>query len=153
MSSAAKRFAGCVLLANWLKQSAGVWPALKGVAPFAAPNDEWLYNLHFAEGATPLLSGSVPDKTRNTPDAKAHNGRLETVAWAYERSKGGRSFGFSGAHEHKYWRLESQRRLVTNAVLWSAKLEIPKEGAPVEMDPRALDRNLDDKSKPAGKAL
>ena len=126
-------------------------PVLNGVAPFAAPNDGWLYNLHFAENVTPILSGAVPDKSRSTEDAKAHNGRAETVAWAYERPKGGRSFVFTGAHEHKYWRLESQRRMVANAVLWTANLSVPESGAAVEMDPADLAKNLDDKSKTAAK--
>jgi type 1 glutamine amidotransferase len=126
-------------------------PILNGVQPFAAPMDGWLYNLHFADSITPLLSGTVPDKTRNTPDARAHLGRAETVAWAYTRPKGGRSFVFTGCHEHKYWRLESQRRFVVNGVLWTAKLDVPSSGAVVEMDPAELGRNLDDKSKPAPK--
>lgn len=126
-------------------------PSLNGVQPFAAPNDGWLYNLHFADTITPLLFGAVPDTTRHTADAKSHMGRLETVAWAYERPKGGRSFVFTGCHEHKYWRLESQRRFVVNGVLWSAKLEVPQSGAPVEMDPAEVGRNLDNKSTPSAK--
>jgi len=125
---------------------------LNGVEPFAAPNDGWLYNLHFAENVVPLLAGGVPDKTRSTPDAKANAGRSEVVGWAYERPKGGRSVVFTGAHEHKYWRLESQRRFVTNAILWSANLSVPEGGAKVEMDVVELAKNLDDKSPKPAKA-
>jgi hypothetical protein len=121
-----------------------------GVEPFFAPFDGWLFNYHFAENVTPILTGTVPDKFRTTPDAKAHAGRAETFAWAYTRPDGGRSFGFSGCHLHTNWSIESQRRLVTNGILWAAKLPIPEKGAPVAMAPEALEKNLD--SKAAAKA-
>ena len=120
----------------------------RGVAPFAAPLDGWLYNLHFAPGAIPLLAGAVPDKHRTTADAKAHAGRNEVVAWAFEREKnGGRSFAFTGCDLHRNWSVESQRRFVTNGILWSAKIEVPATGAPVSFDSAALTKNLD--AKPA----
>lgn len=104
----------------------------RGVQPFAAPKDGWLYNLHFAEkGVTPLLSGQVPDKNRSTEDAKSHAGRAEVIAWAYERPNGGRSVGFTGCDLHAGWGIESQRRFMVNAILWAAKLPVPVEGAKV----------------------
>lgn len=132
-------------------------PVLRGVKPFAAPGDGWLYNLHFRagmKGVVPLLQGTVPDKSRTTPDAKLHKGRPEVIAWAYERPGGGRSFGFTGCDLHKNWEIQSQRRLVINAVLWTAKLPVPEGGAPVDFDLADLKRNLDDKrsaTSPASK--
>ena len=61
------------------------------------------------------------------------DGSKETVAWAWERPDKGRSFGFSGLHFHDNWRLPEYRRLVTQAVLWSVKLSVPKEGANVDV--------------------
>lgn len=104
----------------------------RGVTPFAAPKDGWLYNLHFAEkGVTPLLSGAVPDKYRTTEDSKAHAGRNEVIAWAYERPNGGRSVGFTGCDLHSGWGVESQRRFMVNAILWTAKVAVPENGAHV----------------------
>jgi hypothetical protein len=123
-----------------------------GVTPFHVPFDGWLYNLQFAPGAIPLLAGPVPDKSRSTADAMTHVGRPEVVAWAYERPTGGRSFAFTGCHLHKNWSLESERRLVTNGILWTAKFEIPAEGAPVAFNPASLTANLDAKPAPAPKA-
>jgi type 1 glutamine amidotransferase len=119
---------------------------LRGVKPFAAPKDGWLYNLHFApSGVTPILSGLIPDKARTTADAKAHRGRAEVVAWAFERSGGGRSFAFTGCDLHSNWALESQRRLVINGILWSAGLPVPEGGAPVTYDLAKLPENWDRK--------
>jgi hypothetical protein len=119
----------------------------RGVQPFSAPMDGWLYNLHFADGATPLVMGQVPDKSRSTADAKAHNGRAETIGWAFERANGGRSFAFTGGDLHRNWQVEGQRRLVTNGILWAAKVEVPEGGAPVAFEPADIAKNLD--AKPA----
>jgi len=123
-------------------------PINRGVTTFAAPFDGWLYNLHFAAGATPLLSGQVPDKARSTANAKEHVGRAEVVAWSFERPNGGRSFAFTGCDLHRNWSVESQRRFVTNGILWAAKVEVPDIGAAVPVSPEALTRNFDAKPLP-----
>lgn len=127
---------------------------LNGVQAFSAPKDGWLYNLRFADkGVTQLLSGSVPDTSRSTADAKSHVGRAEIVGWTFERDNGGRSFGYTGCDLHKNWDVESQRRLVTNAILWCAKVAVPAAGAKVEVKPEDLTANMDRKvfntAKPA----
>lgn len=65
-------------------------------------------------------------------------GNLETVAWAYERPDGGRSFGFSGMDPHANWRQPSYRRLAAQAVLWTLKLPVPGGGLPVEVPEELL---------------
>jgi len=128
-------------------------PIMRGVQPFSAPLDGWLYNLHFApKGVTPLVVGAVPDKARTSADAKAHAGRDEVIGWAFERAEGGRSFGFTGADWHANWAVESQRRLIVNGILWTAGLDVPAAGASVPIRPEELTRNWDDKPKPAPKA-
>jgi hypothetical protein len=120
-----------------------------GVAAFSAPHDGWLYNLHFADKIVPLVTGAVPDKSRSSADAKAHPGRDEIIGWAYQRAGGGRSFGFTGCDLHKNWGIEAQRRLVVNGILWTAGLEVPANGAKVEIAPEDLTKNFDAKPAPA----
>ncbi len=127
-------------------------PITRGVRPFTI-NDEWYFNIRFrpeAKGVTPILRATPPDRVRGTPAAKEHKGREEVVAWTFERADGGRSFGFTGGHRHGNWGDENFRRLVTNAILWTANVEVPKGGAKVELDPAELKRNLDRKI-PRGK--
>jgi hypothetical protein len=122
-------------------------PITRGVKPFSI-RDEWYYNIRFApemKGVTPIVKAPPPDNTRGTAAAKEFPGREEILAWAYDRANGGRSFGFTGAHFHRNWGDESFRRLVVNAILWSAKLNVPTEGARVNLDPADLNRNLDRK--------
>jgi hypothetical protein len=125
-------------------------PIARGVKPFTI-KDEWYYNIHFVndmKNLTPILKATPPDETRRTASAKAHPGRDEILAWAYDRADGGRSFGFTGAHFHKNWGDENFRRVVVNAILWSAGIEVPKDGAKVDLAAEELNRNLDRKGKP-----
>jgi type 1 glutamine amidotransferase len=125
-------------------------PITRGVKPFTL-RDEWYYNMRWIDdmkGVTPILQALPPDNTRGTPAAKARKGVIETMAWAFEREGNkGRSFGFTGGHFHRNWADEDFRRLVVNAILWSAKVEVPEKGAKVEFDPADLNKNLDRKGK------
>jgi type 1 glutamine amidotransferase len=125
-------------------------PITRGVKPFTL-RDEWYYNMRFVEdkqGVTPILQAVPPDDTRRTQAAALRKGQIETLAWAYERPDGGRSFGFTGAHFHRNWADENFRRVVVNAILWAAQVDVPEGGAKVEFDPADLNRNLDNKGKP-----
>jgi type 1 glutamine amidotransferase len=124
-------------------------PITRGVKPFVL-RDEWYYNIRFPEdmkGVTPILTAIPPDSTRGTKAAKEHPGRPEHLAWAYERPDGGHGFGFTGAHFHRNWADENFRRLVVNAILWTAKVDVPEGGAKVDFDPADLNKNLDKKGK------
>jgi len=134
-------------------------PIANGVKPFTI-NDEWYFNMHWAgdvtdvkdaRGVTPILQAVPPDSSRRTEDAKKYPGRLETMAWAFERPSGSRGFGFTGGHKHANWGDENFRRVVVNAILWSAKVDVPESGAKVELDSADLSKNLDTKAvkKPA----
>jgi type 1 glutamine amidotransferase len=124
-------------------------PISRGVKPFKI-RDEWYYNMRWLPDQSkvlPVLQAVPPDATRGTADAKSHPGRSEVTAWAYERANGGRAFGFTGGHTHRNWANDDFRRLVVNAILWTAKVEVPAEGAKCVLAPDAIERNLDDKGK------
>jgi type 1 glutamine amidotransferase len=130
-------------------------PITAGMAPFPLLKDGWLYHLQFAPtGVTPLLSAQMPESSRKSEAAKAHAGRDEVVAWAYERPGGGRSFGFTGADLHSNWGEAQQRRLVLGGLLWAAGLEVPAGGLAPEVSAQELAANWDRKlftAKPKGK--
>ena len=129
-------------------------PVTRGVKPFAV-RDEWYFNMRFRpdmKGVIPLLSAKPDDQTRqgvsSSPrgpyqhivDAK---GRDEVLAWAVERPDGGRGVGFTGAHTHKNWGDPNFRKFVLNAILWSARLDIPSEGVESKVSDDELKENLD----------
>lgn len=108
-------------------------PIFHGVEPFQI-DDGWLWNIRFAPrkaGVTPLLRAVQP---KSKDDIKK-DGAI--IAWAYERPGGGRSVTFTGGHLQKSFDEEGYRRFLTNAVLWSAGVEIPKEGAKVDWKEKA----------------
>lgn len=122
-------------------------PILRGVKPWKI-RDEWYYNMRFAPDPTkvvPLLRATPPDATRGTPAAKAAAGREEILSWEIERADGGRGFGFTGAHFHKNWGDDNFRRYVLNAILWTAKAEVPKDGVASSVSADELAANLDPK--------
>ncbi|MFM9079177.1 MAG: hypothetical protein ACKOTE_03405, partial [Opitutaceae bacterium] len=62
---------------------------------------------------------------------------------------GGRGFGFTGAHYHANWGNEDFRRIVLNAILWLARMEVPAGGVKSTVTADDLAVNLD--PKPAAK--
>ena len=142
-------------------KSLPVHPITRGVKPFKT-KDEWYFNMRFRDGKAgvkDILVATPSDAVRDGPyvapkgpypHIQAAKGKPETMMWAVERPDGGRGFGFTGGHFHLNWQNDDQRRLMLNALVWLAKLEVPKGGvnsAPVS-DAEAY-QNLDDK-KPAG---
>ncbi len=122
-------------------------PITRGVPPFTL-RDEWYFHMRFVpdgKGVTAILRTVPPAMARTSEEAKKHAGEPEITSWAYERPNGGRSFGYSAGHFHDNWGEENVRRLVVNGILWTAKVEIPKDGAKVDTKLGVLSRNLDDK--------
>jgi hypothetical protein len=145
-------------------KSLPVHPITRGVHPFKT-EDEWYMNMRFRdgkEGVKDILVATPSDATRDGPyvspkgpypHIQAAKGRPETMMWAVERADGGRGFGFTGGHYHKNWQNDDQRRLLLNALVWLAKLDVPAGGidsAPVSDE--ELKQNLDDKSVKKPKA-
>ena len=134
-------------------------PISNGVHPFST-NDEWYFNMRFRQGmqgVTPVLSAVPPDSTMSRPDGvrsgnptvrQAVADKLpQHVAWAAERPDGGRGFGFTGGHFHKGWGHNDQRKLMLNAILWTAKATVPATGVESTVTPEELEANLDPKGK------
>src|SRR4029453_9892871 len=122
-------------------------PITRGVAAFTL-RDEWYFNMRFAPSSSalvPILKATPPDDTRRTAAAKEHPGREEVVAWAFERPDGGRGFGFTGGYFHFNWADATFRKLVLNALLWTAKMEVPAAGVSSRVTEDELKQNLDPK--------
>ena len=120
--------------------------------------------MRFREGMAsvkPILTAVPPDSTMSRPDG-ARSGNPDVrkavankvpqhVAWAAERPGGGRGFGFTGGHFHKGWANNDQRKLVLNAILWTAKATVPANGVESVVTEEDLKQNLDPKPAPKAK--
>ncbi|MBT3596726.1 MAG: hypothetical protein HN505_12210 [Verrucomicrobia bacterium] len=133
-------------------------PVTRGVKPFKV-KDEWYFNMRWRSdmgGITPILTASPTDDVRDGPyvwpkgpypHIKKDKGRKETMMWVRERPDGGRGFGFTGGHHHVNWGNDDFRKVVLNALLWIAKVEVPPQGVVSFISEEDLSKNLDPKGK------
>jgi len=134
-------------------------PVTRGVHPLKI-FDEWYFHMRFRQdtaGLIPVLNAVAPMTTMNrgdgphegNPDVRdsVRKGEMQHMAWAYQRPNGGRGFGFTGGHYHKNWGNDDVRKLVLNAILWTAKIEVPPGGALTHVTSEDLQKNLDAKKR------
>lgn len=93
-------------------------PVSRGVDPFAY-KDAFASFARPAAGVTPILTTQIRDAGQNGQ---------RTVAWAFDRPGGGRSFAFSGLHHLSGLDSPELRKLLLNAVVWTAGLDVPAHG-------------------------
>jgi len=107
-----------------LRQLKPTHPICRGWSEYEL-HDEYYLNPVISDEATPLLQVAAKDKP-------------VTVGWAFERPGGGRSFATTLGHFYRNFQEEAFRRMVINAILWTAQLEIPKSGAMVGLSKEQL---------------
>ena len=103
-------------------------PIARGLGPFSV-REEFYYKIKFArplDQITPLVRVPIENES-------------ETVAWAWERPDGGRSFGFTGGHFHENWERPEYRRLVAQGIVWMLGLPVPDKGLNVDVTQDALE--------------
>lgn len=102
-------------------------PILRGVGP-----------IHIREEVYSRMRFPAEDSRRTSLLLKQAEGdRVEnTIAWAVERRGGRRGFGFTPGHYYEHWWNPDFRKLVLNAIVWSAGVEVPAGG--VECPPDGL---------------
>ncbi len=134
-------------------------PITRGVKPFSV-HDEWYYHMRFRDGmknVTPILTAIPPDSTRKGPDGphsgnptvRSRLGMPEHVAWAYERPDGGRGFGCTGGHTHWVYAQNDFRKLMLNAICWTARIDVPADGvATVTPTVPQMEANLEGERPP-----
>jgi hypothetical protein len=97
-------------------------PALRGWKTFTVHDEPYIKNYFGKEGlaknVTPLATSQLP------PEAP----QQEIVAWAVSRAGGGRGAGVVMPHFYKNWRDGDLRMLIMNAIVWSARLDVPADG-------------------------
>lgn len=97
--------------------------------------DEYYLNLAFNPNIKPVLKVEIKDVPH-------------TVGWVLERPKTkGRSFGFVCGHFHANFGEPAFRRAIVNGILWTAHLEVPAEGAPVDIAPKDMELPPDTRKK------
>jgi type 1 glutamine amidotransferase len=136
----------------------------RGVEPFEL-NDEWYYHMRFVpemSRVTPILTAMPPVSSLSRPDGP-HEGNPDVrkailedmqpqhLAWAFVRGDGiGRGFGFTGGHFHYNWENDNFRKIVLNAIVWTAHVEVPANGVESSTPDKAEIEANQDYPKPGG---
>jgi type 1 glutamine amidotransferase len=124
-----------------IEPAQGDHPVLRGWKAFTVHDEPYIKNYFGKEGpaanVTALATSQLPPESP----------QREIVAWAVSRSDGGRGAGIVMPHFYKNWQVDDLRMMILNAVVWSAKLDVPAEGVktavpelarfePAAMEPR-----------------
>ncbi len=72
----------------------------------------------FAPGVVPLATVEFPLDAPKT----------EVIAWAIERTSGGRGMGVTMPHFYRNWERDELRTFIMNGIVWSAGREVPADG-------------------------
>jgi type 1 glutamine amidotransferase len=105
-----------------IEPTTGDHPVLRGWKPFTVHDEPYINNYFGKDGpaknVTALATSMLPPESP----------QREVVAWAVSRDDGGRGVGIVMPHFYKNWRVADLRMLIMNAIVWSAKREVPAEG-------------------------
>lgn len=107
-----------------LKQLDTKHPICRGWSEYEL-HDEYYLNPVVTDEATPLLQVNT-------------KGDDVVVGWAFERTDGGRAYGTTLGHFYRNFQRTEFRRAIVNAILWTAHVEVPVGGAPVDLSEAEL---------------
>ncbi len=132
----------------------------RGVTPFKA-YDEFYFNMQWpkkeeCDCCRPLaVATPTPDKIIKYINmwnkfGEQCFGKEQALMWCRDPkvADGGRGVGFVGGHYHCNWAIDDFRKLVLNAIVWTARVEVPKGGVNAgKVTKEELNKNLDPKKK------
>ena len=119
--------------------------------------DEFYYNMRFptkeeCDCCGPTVTAiPTPDRMIRYINLWNQNGvdgfgKKQALMWHRDppAEKGGRGIGFTGGHYHRNWAIDEFRKMVLNAIVWTARIDVPKDGvASQPVTKELLNENLD----------
>lgn len=100
-------------------------PVLNGVKPFKI-YEEYYFDMRFRDDDPRLIPIIEVSELENKHPLG------DVVAWAVERDDGGRGFGTTLGHLYANWRKDDYRKLLVNAIAWTAGAQVPENGIETE---------------------
>ena len=88
-------------------------------------NDEPYINNYFGPDGNGLAPNVTALATSMLPPESP---KREIVAWCAERPDGGRGMGIVMPHFIRSWKVDDLRKFIMNGIVWTAKLDVPKDG-------------------------
>jgi len=80
----------------------------------------------------------VLDKAKPYLQVTERKGKDVIVGWVHERDGGGRSFATTLGHPYANFQREPFRRMIVNGILWAAQVDVPADGARVDISKEDL---------------
>ena len=118
-------------------------PIANGLPETFPAFDEFYYSMVFANekecGCCGAAVTAVPEPERMIHYVNLWNkngedgfGKPQKLMWYKDTpvGQGGRGIGFTGGHYHKNWAIDEFRKMVLNAIVWTARGDVPKHGVP-----------------------
>ena len=99
----------------------GEHPILSGIKPFKM-KEEYYYNIRFQDHDSRL------QLIAEVPELEGREGNGNAVAWAVERTDGGRGFSTTMGHFYSNWQNGNFRKMILNGIVWAAGAAIPEGG-------------------------
>lgn len=123
---------------RWLSYLGGTWVSnvglstdksnLKQLIPDHPVCRGWKeYELHDEFYLNPTIEKARPLLQVHTKEKDV------VVAWVHEREDGGRAMGTTLGHFYRNFQIPAFRRMVVNGILWSAHVDVPEAGAPIDI--------------------
>jgi gluconolactonase len=140
---------------TWLSYLGGTWVSNVGLSEGRSPLKQLIPEHPICRGWKEF---EIEDEYYLNPTIKLakpllqvteRKGKDVIVGWVFERPNGGRAFGTTLGHPYANFQREPFRRLIVNAILWSARVEVPKQGAPVHLKEADLALPPKDAASPA----
>jgi type 1 glutamine amidotransferase len=129
---------------KWLEYLGGTWVSNVGLSggksplvrlipehPICRGWDE--YEIEDEYYLNPIIKEAKPFL-----QVRERGGKEVIVGWVYERPGGGRSFATTLGHPYRNFQIEAFRRMLANAILWTAGRDVPEGGAPVNVGEEVL---------------
>jgi type 1 glutamine amidotransferase/azurin len=121
-TTANKWFSAITTRDDWkVSQGTPGHPIANGVSEPFSLKEEFYYKIRFRDDDQRLKPLWQVDIDGLSPLER-------TTAWCVERADGGRGFGTTAGHFYSNWDVPQFRKTILNAIAWTAKLEVPKEG-------------------------
>ncbi len=99
-------------------------PVWNGCREFTLNDEPYINNYFGKDGNKPAANVTALAVSMLPPEAP----KKETVSWCVERSDKGRGFAVVMPHFYRNWKIEDLRRYILNGIVWTAKLDVPKDG-------------------------
>jgi hypothetical protein len=129
---------------TWMSYLGGTWVSNVGLSGGTSPLKRLVEDHPICRGWSEYdvddeyYLDPVIDKARPLLQVREKKGKDVVVGWTFERPDGGRSFATTLGHAYKNFQIEAFRRMIVNGILWSAHVDVPKDGARVDIGERAL---------------